>query len=64
MTGGAYSFNAKLSFDKYAQDPQILTKILKNMKVWFGDLNFGTFWFISQGSVHEPYKQNNYFFEL
>ena len=52
------------------------------MQFWFGDPDFGTFWFIYKDPVnifqnqflrwnhklkseyHEPYKQNNFFFQV
>ena len=32
--------------------PELLAKTLQNMQVWFGDLDFGTFWLISWDLVH------------
>ena len=37
-------FNVTIGFEKYATGPEILAKTSQNMQVWFGDLNFGTFW--------------------
>ena len=42
----------KIGFEKYALSPEILAKTSQNMQVWFGDLNFGTFWLISPDPVH------------
>ena len=43
----AHGFNAKNGFEKNASGPEILAKKSQNNEVWFGDLNFGTFWPIS-----------------
>ena len=48
----AHGFSAKMGFEKYAPGPEILAKASKIMQVWFGDLNFGKFWFISREMVH------------
>ena len=45
---GAHSFKAKIGFEKYAPGPKILTKTSEKITVWFGALDIGTFWLISQ----------------
>ena len=44
--------NAKIGFKKYGKGPKILAKTSQNMKVWFCELYFGTFWLISWDLVH------------
>ena len=34
-------------YEKYALSPKILVKKSQNIKVWFGYINFDTFWSIS-----------------
>ena len=45
-------FYAKIGFEKFALGEEILAKTCKNMKVWFGNLNFGIFCLIYQDSLH------------
>ena len=47
----AHGLNAKIGFKNKAPSPKILAKTSENMQVWFGDLNFGSFWLISKDSV-------------
>ena len=51
-TGLGSRFERTNLFEKYARGLEILTKMSKNMQVWFGDLNFGTFLLISLDSGH------------
>ena len=46
------SFNANIGSQKYALGLEILTKTFEITRVWFGDLNFGTFCLISLDSLH------------
>ena len=41
-----------VSMQKYATGPEILAKMSQNVHVWFGDLDFGTFWLIFQDLMH------------
>ena len=41
--GLAHGVNAKIGFEKYASDPEILVKRCQNLKVWFGESNLDTF---------------------
>ena len=50
---GANGFNANIGFEICAPGPEILTKMSQNMKVWFGDLNFGTNCLISLDLLHD-----------
>ena len=43
MTSLNPGFQRKYWLGKYAQSPEILAKTSQNMQVWFGDLDFGTF---------------------
>ena len=52
LTGSDSRFQHKIGFEKYAQSPDISAKMCQVLLVWFGDLNFGTFWFISRDPVH------------
>ena len=38
-------------FEKYAADLGKFAKMFRNMKVGFGDLNFGTFWLLINGNI-------------
>ena len=48
----AHGLKSKNGFKKCATGPEIFAKTSQNMPVWFGDLNFGTFWWISRDSLH------------
>ena len=48
----AHGFNTKIGFEKYEPGSEILAKMSQNLKVWFGDLIFGTFCLISRDQVH------------
>ena len=52
MTGLSSLFQCKNRLEKYLLSPKILAKMTQNIKFWFGDLNLGTFWPISQDQMH------------
>ena len=51
-TTGCSRFKHENRYKKYAPGPKILAKTSKIMRVWFGDLIFGTICLISQDPVH------------